>query len=439
MTVTSNLTLLPIVNADLTKRNNSIFSDSHLTASYGNSIVCGDHICGPGEHARMLEMMNEAQLIGGKKTSIIENQTTINLNQTTTNLNQTTISTNQTSIPTTKVTPPTSGVSWGSTLKLSNANLRLIIPLEKGLYDGKDVYYITTEASDANFAFNLTNVTTFPVTYSPSLKKTPDSALAQIYLFKNGIKGAGLLGFQSDVLDSIPGDQNYSPLWKVNLVEWRDPSTSTILGSDDEIIKEFNQSKLTITPTTIVVNSPIIQWSGNKEGTIPPGHMKLVDNVTLNETGPYGNAQVLKIDTDGMNVAFVAHRGFAPDGSTIYYIATDSSQKDPSDALGIIFVNKTQATLSTSSSADLYQFSNGIQGSGPLGFQSGVASTKQGDQYYSPMWRIQVISWKDPMMATVLENTHDITSKSDQITITEGGFVVNCPFFSVDTVFSHMK
>jgi hypothetical protein len=165
--------------------------------------------------------------------------------------------------------------------------------------------------------------------------------------------------------------------------------------------------------------------------------MKIRDSIS--ESGSYGSAQVLKIDTDKMQVTFVAHRGFGPDGSTIYYIATDASQKGPADMLGIIFANKTQDTITTSSSSDLYQFSNGIVGSGPLGFQSGVGSTKEGDQYYSPMWRIQVVTWKDPSMATVLENTHDITSKSDMTNTMQAGFVVNCPFFSVDTVYAHMK
>jgi hypothetical protein len=36
----------------------------------------------------------------------------------------------------------------------------------------------------------------------------------------------------------------------------------------------------------------------------------------------YGGAQVLNIDIKKMQVTFVAHRGFAPYGSTIYYIAT---------------------------------------------------------------------------------------------------------------------
>ena len=165
--------------------------------------------------------------------------------------------------------------------------------------------------------------------------------------------------------------------------------------------------------------------------------MKIRDSIS--ESGSYGSAQALNIDTDKMQVTFVAHRGFAPDGSTIYYIATDASLKDPADALGIVLVNKTQNTINTSSAADLYQFSNGIVGSGPLGFQSGVAGTKQGDQYYSPMWRIQVVTWKDSKMATVLESTHDITSKSDLTDTMEAGFVVNCPFFSADTVYARMK
>ena len=48
----------------------------------------------------------------------------------------------------------------------------------------------------------------------------------------------------------------------------------------------------------------------------------------------YGGGQVLNIDTKKMQVTFVGHRGFAPNGSTIYYIATDASVKNVADALG---------------------------------------------------------------------------------------------------------
>lgn len=47
----------PIVNA-LTK---NTFDDNHTTARFGNSKVCGDHLCAPGEHQKMMEAMMQAQ------------------------------------------------------------------------------------------------------------------------------------------------------------------------------------------------------------------------------------------------------------------------------------------------------------------------------------------------------------------------------------------
>ena len=419
--LTSTWEILPVANA-LTSRNN--FNDNHYTSLYpGGPRICGDQVCTPGEYSKMQQELAQAQLKGktGTTSASLGHNTIQKQNMTDHVMMQGAITNSD----------------LGSVLKLSNANLPLAIPLVRGLNDGKDVFYITTEASDSDVATGLTKFTNFPVTFAPALAKTPPAASANIYLFKNGIKGPGIMGFQPQVVDSIPGDAKYSPLWRVNVVEWKDPKSATILGSEDEVLAAESDGKVTVTSTHIVVNCPIVQWGGNKEGTIPAGHLKIRDSIT--ESGPYGSAQVLNIDTQNMKVTFVAHRGFAPDGSTIYYIATDASQKDKADALGVVFAGTTQATISTSSSADLYQFSNGIKGSGPLGFQSGVGSTKPGDQYYSPMWRIQVITWKDPSMATVLENVQDITSKSDQTTTTLAGFIVNCPFFSVDTVYSHMK
>jgi hypothetical protein len=409
ISVTTAFVDVPSANA-LTKRDYSAPNDQHLTTTYGNTPVCGNHICNLGEYSMMKQQLSQVQ--SGKIPTTMTEHGMMSANG-----------------PMMK--------DLGSVLKLSNTNLPLVIPLVKGLFEGKDVFYITTEASDSNIANGLTTFTNFPVTFAPALGKAPTTSLANIYAFKNGVKGGGVLGFQPNVVDSIPGQTNYSPLWKINLVEWNDPSIATVLGSEKEITDAFNAGKITIKPTTIVVNCPIVQWGGNMDGTIPAGRMKIRDSIS--ESGSYGSAQVLNIDTTKMQVTFVAHRGFGPDGSTIYYIATDASQKGPADALGIVLANKTQNTISTSAAADLYQFSNGIVGSGPLGFQSGVASSKQGDQYYSPMWRIQVVTWKDPSMVTVLENSHDLTSKSDLTSTMEAGFVVNCPFFSIDTVYTHMK
>ncbi|MGI0029907.1 MAG: DUF7482 domain-containing protein, partial [Nitrososphaera sp.] len=107
-------------------------------------------------------------------------------------------------------------------VKLTETNLPVTIPLTRGFVDGNEVFYISTEASDLDIASHLTNLTGFRVVYTPSLARTPASALANIYAFTNGIEGSGPLGFQPNVADSQPGDPEYSPLWRINMVEWQD-------------------------------------------------------------------------------------------------------------------------------------------------------------------------------------------------------------------------
>ena len=41
------------------------------------------------------------------------------------------------------------------------------------------------------------------------------------WVFKNGVKGAGVIALQPDLFNSIPGHSKYTPLWRVNLVEWK--------------------------------------------------------------------------------------------------------------------------------------------------------------------------------------------------------------------------
>lgn len=160
-----------------------------------------------------------------------------------------------------------------SILNLTSPKTPVVIPLLKGLYDGKDVLYITTEVSDKAMRATLGNFSGSPVNYAPNLTKS--QAIGQLWVFKNGVKGAGPLGFQATVFDSIPGDTNYTPLWKVNIVEWNKDSVSkaAVIGSDDDISNAASKNLITMTPTNVVVNCPIVMWGGNKDNTIPPGHI----------------------------------------------------------------------------------------------------------------------------------------------------------------------
>ena len=317
---------------------------------------------------------------------------------------------------------------------LTSTSVPIKIPLTKGLYDGKDVLFTTTEVSDSKLASVLSKESNFNVTYAPALSKTPSEALGTIFVFENGVNGTGAMGFQSDVFDSIPGDADYTPLWKVSMVQWKANNTAagnatqpSILGSDDDIAAAASKGQVTVTPTDIVRNCPIIQWGGNSDGSIPAGHMKIRENTILTDSTPYGGGQLLSIDTNNSQATFVGHRGFGPNGSTVYYIVTDASMKGPADMLGIIYTNRTASVNASGASADLYHFSNGIVGSGPVGFQAGIVSALPGTPNYSPMWRIQLISWNNPANATMLTTTNDISDHTSQIAISYAGVVVNCP------------
>ena len=135
--------------------------------------------------------------------------------------------------------------------------------------------FIITEVSDKTMRDQIGNFTGSPVNYEPNLTKSQD--IGQLWIFKNGVKGPGLMGFQTNVLNSIPGDPHYTPLWKVNIVEWKttgtNATTPTILGSDDIIANAVKKGQITVTPTNVVINCPVVQWGGNKDNTIPAGHI----------------------------------------------------------------------------------------------------------------------------------------------------------------------
>ncbi len=308
---------------------------------------------------------------------------------------------------------------------LTRTNIPVTLPLTRGFVNGNEVFYISTEASDAGLAEHLTNITGSRVVFAPSLASTPAASLANIYAFENGIQGSGPLGFQPNVADSQPGDEKYSPLWRIILVKWSEGATPTELKSEQEILAAQQEGKLAISVTAMVVNCPFIQWEG--------GSLTVRSDKTLTDETAYGGGQVLEIDTENMTVTFVAHRGFAPDGSTIYYIVTDASNQDVANMLGVIFVNKTGATNLSGASSDLYVFTNGITGTGPMGFQASIAGSDVGDSAYSPLWRINAATWEDPSKAKFLTTLAEIggAGTNGMLATELAGFVVNCPFVEV--------
>lgn len=316
----------------------------------------------------------------------------------------------------------------GSVLKLSRASVPATIPLYKGLYDGKAVYYIVTDSSEQKHADIITKAQGWKVELAPPLAKTPKAILDPVYVFTNGIKGEGIHGFQAEVFASTPAQPDkYSAIRSHVHVTWKDGQTPTVLDSVEKILEAQQAGKVELADLPVVLNMPQIVW--------PEGQMPVKKDKTLTDETPYGEAQILNIDTKKMEVTFVAHRGWGPDGRTIYYIVTDATPEMPAMMMGTVNAPTLAPTLVSPAAVDLFQFMNGIKGSGPMGFQAGIAASAPGDENYSPLWRISMIGWKDPSKATVLENIGDINAlkSAGKINVElarpmDSDHVVNCPF-----------
>jgi hypothetical protein len=358
------------------------------------------------------------------------------LAQTSSNQTTSAASTNITAATVTK------SQALGSVFDLSRANIPIDIPLSKGYVNGNEVFFITTDASDQKIASQITSTTGFKLNFAPLLSKAPNNAVAQFYVFENGAKGDGTLGFQPNVANAQPGDANYSPIWKVNMVQWKKngaaSSPSQELKSEKQIMDAKDRGDLTVSSTQIYVNCPFLKWNG--------GSMKIRDDKTITDDSPYVGGQVLKIDTTSnkKSVTMVAHRGFGPDGKTIYYIVADPTPQMPAAIMGVTLASTDEKLISSPTAVDLLQFKNGIKGSGPMGFQAGIGAANPTDSNYSPIWKISFMEWKDPSKARILETLSDITAaqQAEMLTVMpafEGKHVVNCPFFDPSTIFEHQS
>jgi hypothetical protein len=137
-----------------------------------------------------------------------------------------------------------------------------LAPLVTGFYNGEEVLFIHTEASDPDVAKMLTDMMGPHVVLVPELAQAPEPLLANVYVFTNGVQGMGPFGFQPDVFDSVPGEEGYRPLRTVSLVTWQEGATPRELRSVEEIQAAEAAGEVAISLPDIVVNMPILSWPG---------------------------------------------------------------------------------------------------------------------------------------------------------------------------------
>ena len=137
-----------------------------------------------------------------------------------------------------------------------------VVPPVDGYLEGQLIRFIHTEASDPQVAQLLTKMKGSPVIVVPELARVPKEALANVYVFKNGVKGSGPFEFQPDVFDNPPGTKGYSPLRAVNLVTWKNAGGARELRSAAEVRKAIDGGALVVERPGAVVNMPLLTWPG---------------------------------------------------------------------------------------------------------------------------------------------------------------------------------
>ncbi|WP_145998661.1 DUF7482 domain-containing protein [Methyloterricola oryzae] len=158
---------------------------------------------------------------------------------------------------------------------------RVVYKETEGYANGKEVYYVSTDASD------FTAAALEGVTFAPQLNAAPfaggdgsNSARATLVGFVNGQTGADnpqRQGFSSALLDGLaplnvlrwtPDQGRYSPLWDVNLAEWTAAAVAkgkNLLQTDVGSAFDLAKSHLITAPgggafkaSGFIVNCPII-------------------------------------------------------------------------------------------------------------------------------------------------------------------------------------
>ena len=138
------------------------------------------------------------------------------------------------------------------------------VPPVKGYGEGQEILFLHTEASDPKVAKLLTDMMGSPVLMVPSLVQASARMLANVFVFTNGIKGGGPMGFQPDVFDRPPGDPGYTPLRALNLVTWTEERAARELKSATKVKAAESKGEVTISRPGVVINMPFLTWPGGR-------------------------------------------------------------------------------------------------------------------------------------------------------------------------------
>jgi len=109
---------------------------------------------------------------------------------------------------------------------------------------------VKTYSQDVTLGFYRGQVVSY-LDFGP-VKLRPGNKTAPIWAFTNGDPG------QRNIIDTVPGRKDYSPLWAVRLITWKAGAEVRVLRSAAAVARVQKAGELTIRAMPIVVNCPVL-------------------------------------------------------------------------------------------------------------------------------------------------------------------------------------
>lgn len=109
---------------------------------------------------------------------------------------------------------------------------------------------VKTFSQDVTLGFYRGQVVSY-LDFGP-VKLKQGNKTAPIWAFTNGDDG------QRNIIDTVPGRKDYSPLWAVRLVTWKDGADVRVLRSAASVARAQRAGDVTIKAMPIVVNCPVL-------------------------------------------------------------------------------------------------------------------------------------------------------------------------------------
>ncbi len=280
--------------------------------------------------------------------------------------------------------------------------------LHRGVVDGKDVYFIRTDASDEAYA------KAEKLVWVPKLTVLATRGpVGEAYFVSGGTAD------QATVMSSEPGRASFTPAWRINRLTWK--TSPRTLRSVDEVEAAQTKGDVSVERTSIVLNASVVKWSTDE---LP---------VDTERKAYLGGGQLLEPpDTSAMKAMFKLHECFPG----VRYIVTDVSLKPMAEGMKIGNSDALNGATAAGATGRTNVFMNGVKGSGPMGFQPSVFDTAAGSPAWSPYWDHITWAWHSGRTPKVLRDEASVLAAEQAGDLkkfpgtpeTKGKvFVVNCP------------